>query len=127
MFCQHQSQKLGRAIAGASSRALDIMTAYDWPGNVCELQNVIERAAIVCEDEIIDEQHLLVSLGDSRPGRIALSESDVNFDEEMENFERRPILHVYESCDRVKAQTAKKLGIDRNRLRYKLKKYGIDD
>ena len=127
MFCQHQSQKLGRAIAGISSRALDIMTEYDWPGNVRELQNVIERAAIVCEDEIIDEQHLPVSLGASRPERIALSASDVDFDEEMENFERRLILHVYESCDRVKAQTAKKLGIDRNRLRYKLKKYGIDD
>jgi DNA-binding NtrC family response regulator len=45
----------------------------------------------------------------------------------MERFERHLILHAYEKSDRVKARTAKMLGIDRNRLRYKLKKYGIDD
>ena len=126
-FCQDQSRKLGRSITGASLRALDTMKEYDWPGNVRELQNVIERASIVCEDGTIDVQHLPVSLGASLPGQVSLPESDVDFDEEMENFERRLILHVYEGCDRVKAQAAKKLGIDRNRLRYKLKKYGIDD
>ena len=54
-------------------------------------------------------------------------QGDVNFDDELENFERRLILQAYESCDRVKARTAKRLGIDRNRLRYKLKKFGIED
>ena len=126
-FCREQTRKLGRSISGVTSRALEIMQEYDWPGNIRELQNVIERAAIVCEAGPIDERHLPVSMGSSRPGQISLPAGDIDFDEEMENFERRLILHVYENSNRVKAQTAKKLGIDRNRLRYKLKKYGIDD
>ena len=52
---------------------------------------------------------------------------DVNFDKEMENFERRLILHAYEKSGKVKARAAKTLGIDRNRFRYKLEKYGIED
>jgi DNA-binding NtrC family response regulator len=63
----------------------------------------------------------------ARPSHISLPEEDVDFDEKMERFERHLILHAYEKSDRVKARTAKMLGIDRNRLRYKLKKYGIDD
>ena len=102
--------------------------AYDWPGNIRELQNVIERAAIVSESGEIDINNLPVGVDAGATGpSVSLPEEDVDFDEEMEQFERRLILHAYEKSDKVKARTAKMLGIDRNRLRYKLKKYGIDD
>jgi len=126
-FCQQQAQRLNQPISGLSQRALEVMMAYDWPGNVRELQNVIERAAILTDRGEIDAGHLPIAMDASRPAQVALPEEDVNFDEEMENFERRLILHAYEKSNRVKARTAKMLGIDRNRLRYKLKKYGIDD
>ena len=63
----------------------------------------------------------------TRPAQVSLPAGDLDFDEEMEKFERRLILHAYEQSDKIKARTAKMLGIDRNRLRYKLKKFGIDD
>ena len=126
-FCRQQARQLNRPATGLSQRALEVMVAYDWPGNVRELQNVIERAAILSDRGEIDVEHLPVGMDAGRPAHVALPEEDVDFDAEMENFERRLILHAYERSERVKARTAKMLGIDRNRLRYKLKKFGIDD
>ena len=127
-FCRHQAERLQRPITGLSQPALEAMMAYDWPGNVRELQNVIERAAIVTDSGEIGTEHLPAAMESAQPRQLSLpEEGDVNFDEEMERFERHLILHAYEKSGRVKARTANMLGIDRNRLRYKLKKYGIDD
>jgi DNA-binding NtrC family response regulator len=126
-FCRVQAQKLNRPAYSLTQRALEGIVSYRWPGNVRELQNVIERAAILAQDGPIDAEHLPVTVESGKPGHVALPEGDVEFDMEMENFERRLILHAYERTDRVKARTAKMLGIDRNRLRYKLKKFGISD
>ena len=126
-FCRQQALRLKRQISGLSQRALEAMMAYDWPGNVREVQNVIERAAIVTDSGEIGPEHLPAAMESTRPAHISLPDKDIDFDEEMERFERQLILHAYEKSDKVKARTAKMLGIDRNRLRYKLKKYGIDE
>jgi DNA-binding NtrC family response regulator len=126
-FCHQQAQRLGRPIDGFSQRALESMQNYAWPGNVRELQNVVERAAILAVDRRIDLDDLAIRQSPNTTAQITLPEEDVDFEEEMEKFERRLILHAYEKSAKVKARTAKMLGIDRNRLRYKLKKYGIDD
>ena len=101
--------------------------ASAWPGNIRELQNVIERAAILSETDEIGDDALPVSLDSGRQTNLSMPEGDVDFDREMDDYERRLILHAFEKSDKVKARTAKMLGIDRNRLRYKLKKYGIED
>lgn len=126
-FCRREEIRLNRSLPGLSPRALDVLMAYDWPGNVRELQNVIERSAILADGNPIDLPHLPAGLDASPLEEITLAEEDVDFDTEMDNFERRLILHAFEQAGRVKAKTAKRLGIDRNRLRYKLKKYGISD
>ncbi len=126
-FARVQAQRLNRPPRGFSQRALAAMQAYAWPGNVREVQNVVERATILADGSEIDINHLPMSHSALPQAQVALPEEDVDFDEEMENFERRLILHAYEKSDEIKARTAKMLGIDRNRLRYKLKKYGIGD
>ena len=126
-FCRQQAVRLKRQISGLSQRALEAMMAYDWPGNVREVQNVIERAAIVTDSGEIGPEHLPAAMESTRPAHVSLPDKDIDFDEEMERFERQLILHAYDKSDKVKARTAKMLGIDRNRLRYKLKKYGIDE
>ena len=126
-FCRHQGQRLGRQVPGVSQRALQAMIAYDWPGNIRELQNVIERAVILAEDREIDVEDLPTDMGSTRSPQTPLPEGELDFDAELEKFERQLILHAYTQADKVKARTAKILGIDRNRLRYKLKKFGIDD
>ena len=57
---------------------------------------------------------------------VALPPEGIDFDAELADFERRLIMRAYEQSGRVKARAARLLGIDRNRLRYKLEKLGVD-
>ncbi|MBV8275610.1 MAG: sigma-54-dependent Fis family transcriptional regulator, partial [Verrucomicrobia bacterium] len=59
-FIQRYAQKLGKAISGISKKTLDQFRSYSWPGNIRELQNVIERSLILCEKETfsVDENWL---------------------------------------------------------------------
>ena len=59
-FIQRYAQKLGKKISGISKRTLDQFRSYSWPGNIRELQNVIERSLILCETESfsVDENWL---------------------------------------------------------------------
>src|SRR5882762_11721292 len=51
-YCiKHYARKLGKNIRGVNSRILELLQSYPWPGNIRELQNVIERSVIVCETE----------------------------------------------------------------------------
>jgi len=62
----HQSNmSMGANIQDVSPRAMDAMLSYDWPGNIRELKNVIERAIIFCDDAVIDIQHLPYELKES--------------------------------------------------------------
>ena len=126
-FVRREAQRLGHEVAGPSAQALDALMDYDWPGNVRELKNVIERAAVLACGESIDMPHLPPILSISSTSYVCLPNEDVDFDREMENFERRLILHAFEKSGRVKAKAAKMLGIDRNRFRYKLEHFGIRD
>jgi DNA-binding NtrC family response regulator len=126
-FVRREGQRLGHEVAGPSARALDALMDYDWPGNVRELRNVIERAAVLAGGEPIDMPHLPPILSIPSTSYVCLPNEDVDFDREMENFERRLILHAFEKSGRVKAKAAKMLGIDRNRFRYKLEHFGIKD
>jgi two-component system response regulator HydG len=126
-FVRRESGRLGREVLGPTPRALEAMEGYNWPGNVRELRNVIERAAVLAGSEPIDLAHLPPMLAPSPSSYVPLPEHAVDFDQEVERYERRLILHAYEKAGRVKAKAAKMLGIDRNRFRYKLEKLGIED
>ena len=126
-FIIREARRLGHDVEGPTASALDALMDYDWPGNVRELKNVIERAAVLAGKEPIDISHLPPMLSISKTSYVTLSDDNINFDREMENFEKHLILNAYEKSGKVKAQGAKLLGIDRNRFRYKLEKYGIKD
>ncbi|NLH48096.1 MAG: sigma-54-dependent Fis family transcriptional regulator [Myxococcales bacterium] len=126
-FIKRQAQRQERQAPGLTPRAMDSLMDYNWPGNVRELRNVIERATILAAGAPINLSHLPPTFLPPSASYVCLPDSDVNFDEEMENFERRLILHGYERSGRIKAKAAKMLGIDRNRFRYKLEKFGVTD
>ena len=126
-FVKRETSRLGHAVQGPTPRCLDALMDYDWPGNVRELKNVIERAAVLASSEPIDVPHLPPMLAVSTPSYVTLPDDQVDFDRELLNFERRLILHAYEKSGKIKTKAAKMLGIDRNRFRYKLEKYGVKD
>ncbi len=126
-FVERESRRLGRTIGAPDASALGALKAWHWPGNIRELRNVIERAAVLAGCEAIRLEHLPDAL--RGPGRAAtiIPPEGVDFDVALADFERKLVLQAYEQSGRVKAKAARLLGIDRNRLRYKLEKLGIED
>ena len=57
-FLSRFSKKLGKEFRGVSQRAMESLTAYDWPGNIRELQNVIERAAVIAKGPVVQVERL---------------------------------------------------------------------
>lgn len=107
-----------RPISGFTDEAAKMMRAYNWPGNIRELRNVLERAAILCRTEKVGVEHLPASL-DSRPAAPAIGER-ITLDE-LEEIHIRRILASTPSLE----EAATILGIDAATLYRRRKKYQI--
>lgn len=113
-----------------SEAAFAKLRHYAFPGNVRELENIIERAVAFSENHRIDAVDL--KLPESAPGQAIQGEagietdSQANLDDVLDNQERDIIVRALEEHRWNKTKTAKSLGITLRALRYRLKKYGID-
>ncbi|EGW37538.1 response regulator [Desulfosporosinus sp. OT] len=107
-----------------SSEAMKILTRYNWPGNIRELQNVIERALIVCQGPEIQPGHFPKELMNSLEEPIA---PGINLTEgfTLGKLEKHLIIKALEKHDNNQTKVAKYLGITRPTLLYRLQKYGI--
>jgi PAS domain S-box-containing protein len=107
-----------------SNDAMEILLNYDYPGNVRELENIIEHALIVCQDKIIKRNHLPLSFqGDiAQPPPV---EAQRTFDKEIEFSEKTIIFDTLRKHNWNKGKTAAALHINRTTLWRKMKKYNI--
>jgi DNA-binding NtrC family response regulator len=104
--------------SGAASAALEM---HDWPGNIRELRNTVERACLLSRGEIILPEHLPAKI---RPTGLPIHEaSDQAAGTLMEDVERTAILSALAETGGNRTQAAKRLGISRRNLIYKLQKY----
>jgi DNA-binding NtrC family response regulator len=118
-FVNIYSQQLKKRVPGIHLSAMEVLTGYDWPGNIRELQNVIERAIIMVKDgEKIGREDLPADLLEKQPRNKAL----IN---EVRKAERALLLRTLEECHWNRTQTAKKLGIGRRTLYDKLARFRI--
>jgi DNA-binding NtrC family response regulator len=104
-----------------SARALERLQAYDWPGNIRELQNVIERATIVCGGAVLE----VPPLGDNSGPASAAPASAID----LESVERRHITQVLAERNWViegRSGAATALGLAAGTLRSRMKKLGIE-
>ncbi len=107
-----------------SNDAMEVLLNYNYPGNVRELENIIEHAMIVCQDTIIQRNHLPLPL----QGRISspLPQAEKRaFDSEIEFSEKTLILDMLRKYSWNKGKTAAALDINRTTLWRKMKKYNI--
>ncbi|MCT5883811.1 sigma-54-dependent response regulator transcription factor AlgB [Pseudomonas aeruginosa] len=109
----------GRPARGFSEAAREAMRQYPWPGNVRELRNVIERASIICNQELVDVDHLGFSVAQSASSAPRIGESL-----SLEDLEKAHITAVMASSATLD-QAAKTLGIDASTLYRKRKQYGL--
>jgi PAS domain S-box-containing protein len=107
-----------------SNDAMEVLLNYDYPGNIRELENIIEHALIVCQDKIIERNHLPLALqvGISPP---LPDEEKRPFEKEIEFSEKTRILDTLRKYNWNKGKTASALDINRSTLWRKMKKYNI--
>ncbi|MCL5022704.1 MAG: sigma 54-interacting transcriptional regulator [Nitrospirae bacterium] len=116
-FISRHSQRLNKSVRRASDEVLDILLNHSWPGNIRELENMIERAVVVAETDEIRKEDL--------PIDIATHYNDVRKFWSLENVEREHILKILTVVRGNKSKAARLLGLDVTTLWRKLKKYGI--
>jgi len=115
-----------KKIVGLSAEAHRVLASYHWPGNVRELRNVLERAFILCEGENIEPEHLppelIASPSSPQPGAFPFKLPPQGIP--LETVERDLIRQALEICEGNQIRAAKLLGISRDVLRYRMKKFG---
>ena len=123
-FIEKFARENGKEIEGISGEARDLLLKYDYPGNVRELENIIERAVVIARDSLITIEDL------------PFGEEAWQFDREMrkadgllkstiEELERKMIIEAMEKAEHHQTRAAEILGISERMLRYKLKKYNL--
>jgi DNA-binding NtrC family response regulator len=122
-FLRKHSRKAGKEVATISTRAMLVLTEYDWPGNIRELDNTVERAVVLARGRAIEVEDLM-SHGISM-GIPALAWSGGQF-KPLEDLEKEYIRAVLREQNGNKGRTATILGIDRKTLWAKIKKFGLE-
>ena len=111
------SRRFGRQITGFTGEAQALLQEYPWPGNIRELQNVIERAAILCREAHIAPAHLHLSTSPGVSSPVA--------QKTLRELEREAILSALTACHGNRREAAKRLGIGLRTLYTRLRGYGI--
>ncbi len=138
-FLGQHSRRVGKAVSHLDDSAIEALTAYDWPGNIRELENVIERAVVLSDGSSLTLDDLpaevrrpsrkkargLVAAGRGRDAEAWSNPGDEPMDEEAESFERRRLLDALSEAHGIKSEAARMLGMPRSTFFSKLKKHGM--
>jgi len=117
-FINNFSKENNKHIAGLTAEARDLLLKYDYPGNVRELENILERAVVIARDEYITINDLPFNENTKKILSGPLRES-------VEELEKQLIVESMEKTQDNQTQAAEILGISERMLRYKLKKYSL--
>jgi two-component system, NtrC family, response regulator PilR len=130
-FIQRYSAEMGKDVVGFTPDGLRALTAYRYPGNVRELENVIERAVALSGSRVIGLGDLPESISGhaSAPAQslLDLPAEGLNLDDVLNEAERRLILAALERTGGVRKRAAELLGVTFRSLRYRLQKQGLSD
>ena len=136
-FLEKYRVKLGREVKVISSEAMECLKGYNYPGNVRELENIIERAVALERTAVILPEslpsHVLQGEGADRPGGAppvglpgGVPPEGLDLEKSMEEYEKRILLDALREAGGVKKRAAELLGLTFRSMRYKLDKYGLE-
>ena len=128
LFIEENNKEFNKNIKGFSDEAKKLMVQYSWPGNVRELKNVIERAMILTDQEVITPNHLPFELKQTEKfihGNTEHEISEKTDDMSLENMEKIHLSKVLKRLEWNKSKASKILVISRATLRAKIKKYNL--
>ncbi|HEV8541437.1 MAG TPA: helix-turn-helix domain-containing protein, partial [Verrucomicrobiae bacterium] len=117
-FLKRFASQAGRTITGFTPAAGEKLRSFDWPGNVRQLQNEVQRAVLMSDGTMIDVGDLSITQPDeAEPENTSLTL--------LEGMERQTIVQMLKETNGNKLETAKRLGIGRQTLYNKIKTYNI--
>jgi DNA-binding NtrC family response regulator len=122
-FIRKYGEKEGKKIDGISAEAMAMLVRYAFPGNIRELENVIERAVVFCDGDIIKTADLPVFLKEKTEEDLAAS--DLALTEKVEKLEIMEIKRALRENNGIKSRAARALGITERMLGYKMKIYDL--
>lgn len=128
-FMDNFNRTRGRNLKGITQDAMDILVAYNWPGNIRELENLVERLAILKGAGVVDiadlpEKYRKSTL-EADPSRLDIPESGVDFNSAVDNYENALIMRALEKTGWNRNQAALLLKLNRTTLVEKIKKKGL--
>ena len=141
IFLRRFSKDYGRELARPDAQALEALCAYDWPGNIRQLENVIERAVLLTEgdrlrigalpEDLLAKSRALLAMGpDAQPNlQLGLSHlrTIVPLKQALQGPEKEILIHALNATHGNRKQAAEELGINRTTLFNKMRKHGLMD
>ncbi len=124
-FIQHYSEVHHKKVLGISEEAIEAMAAYNWPGNIREMENAIERGVILCKGEYIVLGDLPDSLTRARADGRAGSGPIVSLKSEMDKCEKRIVEEALKRNEYNRNRTCRMLKINRTTLYNKMRRHNI--
>ena len=116
-FINKYNNELNKSIMGIDNEVIKLFMSYDWKGNLRELENMIERAVLLCQEDIITPKYL--------PSHIFENKNELytdNLNEAIETFEQNHINEIIKRTEGNKTEAAKLLGVDPSTLYRKMSK-----
>jgi len=121
-FLKVYNERAGKGVKSVSEKAMEVLMNYAWPGNIRELENVIERAVVLVKDSTIEPEHLPRELRSATLGKRGGGGGEIL---SLEKLEENAMREAIAATAGNVSQAAKKLGIGRATFYRKAKKYGI--
>lgn len=122
-FLQKSSKISNRPVKSVSNEVMSVFYQYNWPGNIRELENVIERCVLVSKDQIIH----LSDLPEKYVKNSLMPTSDKKLDNYIDQTEQKVIISTLKECAGNRTKASEMLGISRRSLQRKIAKYQIED
>jgi DNA-binding NtrC family response regulator len=124
-FIDKYCKENNKAQLEISKEAIDVLMKYDYPGNVRELENIIERAVVLTRGKVITLDDLPMNIKGFKEEKTLVSLKEGTLTEQVEALEKQLIFDALQQSEGNQTQAGKLLGLTERNLRYKLKKYNI--
>jgi len=128
-FVHKYGRETGQTDLGLDPKTIDVLKTHAFPGNVRELENIIERAVILCTGDNIRPRDLPADLGRSGPRKMDVADLELpagtSLNQTLEDLERKFIAQALDRAGGVQAQAAEALGLTKQTLYAKMKKYNL--
>jgi Nif-specific regulatory protein len=122
-FLEKFSREHGKQVKRIATPAIDMLSSYHWPGNVRELANVMERAVVVCDAQVVHAHHLPPTLQTAEASGTGQA---TTLRDSIEAFEKDALQDALKSARGNRAKAARLIGTTERIFNYRVRKYSID-